>query len=209
MLSKKLIDDLAKNNKLRLNFSLDAMDEKLAKELAGVESYSLKYVLEMIKYASSKLEVLIAPLVVPGYNEKEMEKVIEFAKSLPKLPIIGIQKFLPYKTGRNPLKKNVKIVQWGEFYAWINELEQKYDVKLKICKEDFLIKPTRELPKPFSVDDKVTATLVAEDRFLNTCIAAAKGRNISVPDCLFRAGKRVKLRILRDKHNVFVGKVIS
>lgn len=207
LLNKELIDKLAKNDKLRLNFSLDAMEEKLAKELAGVESYNVKHVLEIIKYASGKMNILIAPLVVPGYNEKEMEKVIEFAKTLPKLPVIGIQKFLPYKTGRNPLKKNVKIVQWSEFYAWIDKLEKKYDVKLKICKEDFLIKPTRALPKPFSVDDKVAANLVAEDRFPNTCIAAAKGRNISVPECLFRAGKRVKLRILRDKHNVFVGKL--
>ncbi|MBU1111146.1 MAG: radical SAM protein [archaeon] len=206
LLSKEIIDRVAKHDKLRFNFSLDAIDEELAKKMAGVDTYNVKHVQEMIKYASEKMkEVLVAPLVVPGYNEKEIEKVIQFIKTLKNQPILGIQNFLNYKTGRNP----VKAKPWQEFYAWIKELELKYDIKLKLHEEDFGIHKTKSLPKPFEMDDMVKATIKAEDRFPGACIAVARGRNISVPNCEFKKDKKIRIKLTRDKHNVFVGKLVS
>jgi len=205
LLSKEIIDRVSKFDKLRFNFSLDAIDEELARKMAGVRTYNVKHVQEIIKYASEKMkEVLVAPLVVPDYNEKEMEKVIQFIKTLKNQPILGIQNFLNYKTGRNP----VRAKPWKEFYAWIKTLEQKYDIKLKLSEEDFGIRKTRSLPKPFQEDDKVRAVIKAEDRFPGASIAVARGRNISVPNCPFRLDKNIKVKITRDKHNVFVGKLI-
>ena len=50
--------------------------------------------------------------------------------------------------------------------------------------------------------------LKCQDRFKGSSIAVAKGRTISVPGIDFKKEKKVRLKILRDKHNVFTGKVI-
>ena len=186
------------------------MDEKLAEVLAGC-AYNLKHVQEMIKYAAQKgIKLLIAPVLVPGYNEKEMEKIVQWVKELDiahvaQRPLLGIQNFLNYKTGRNPSKA----WDWQKFYTFISELEKKTGMDLKLSPDKFGIHKTKELPKPFVVDDVVQAVLKAPDRFPHTCLAVAKGRVISVPECDFRGEKKVKIKITRDKHNCFGGKMVK
>ena len=204
LLTKPIIDQLAKNTKLRYNFSLDAMNKETAKKMSGVDNYNLKHVLEMIRYATEKAQVLIAPVCVPGYNDSEMEDIIKFVKTLPKKVPLGIQNFLNYKTGRNP----VKAKSWQEFFPWLAELEKKHDISLKVTKEDFDIKDTKELPKPFHAGAVVNAVIKCPDRFPNTVIAVSKGRCISVPDCQFKQDKQIRVKITRDKHNIFGGKII-
>tara|TARA_Y100000310_G_scaffold341421_1_gene440508 strand:- start:1044 stop:2225 length:1182 start_codon:yes stop_codon:yes gene_type:complete len=204
LLTKEIIDQLEKNTKLRYNFSLDAMDEEAAKKMSGVNNYNLKHVLEMIRYATEKSSVLIAPVCVPGYNDQEMENIIKFVKSLPKKVPIGIQNFLYYKTGRNP----VKAKSWEEFFAWIKQLEEKHQISLKVTKEDFNIKNTKELPKPFHAGKIVNAVIKCPDRFSNSVIAVSKERCISVPDCQFKQDKMIRVKITRDKHNIFTGKLM-
>jgi len=205
LLTEQIIDRLAKCSKLRYNFSLDALDEKIAKQLAGVDNYNLEHVLKIIRYAAEKSQVLIAPVCVFGYNDQEMENIINFTKSLPKKVPLGIQNFFNYKTGRNP----VKAKPWEEFFAWIKQLEDKHKISLKVTKEDFNIKDTKPLPKPFQVDDIITAAIKCPDRFPNSCVAVAKERCISVPDCQFRKDKKIKVKITRDKHNIFAGKIVK
>jgi len=204
LLTKEMIDGLAKNNKLQINFSLDAVDETVAKEMSGVKNYNVGHVKEMIKYASDKVNVVVAPVFVDGYNNEEMEKIIEFVKSLPGKVKLGIQNFLKYKTG----KKIAKALQWSEFYGMLEKLEKKHDIQLKWTKEDFNVRKTKELPKPFQVDDVINAVIKCPDRFDNGVIAVSEERCISIPDCQFKQDKQVKVKILRDKHNVFTGKVI-
>ncbi|PIZ50936.1 hypothetical protein COY27_05305 [Candidatus Woesearchaeota archaeon CG_4_10_14_0_2_um_filter_33_13] len=209
LVTKSVIDQLAKFDKLRFNVSLDSMEEDLAEKMAG-SKYNLSYVLDMIKYAvKKKVKVLIAPVLVPGYNEKEMEKIVNFVKELgiksaEKHPNLGIQNFLNYKTGRNP----TRAWQWTQFYKYIKELEQKTTTSLKLTQEKFGIHKTKALPKPFQEEDVVNATLKCSDRFKGSSIAVAKGRIISVPSVEFIKEKQVQLRILRDKHNIFTGRLV-
>ncbi|MBI2102396.1 radical SAM protein [Candidatus Woesearchaeota archaeon] len=205
LLSKAIIDHLAHCTKLQLNLSLDATDEETAKDVAGVKNYNVKHVKEIISYASQKVKVIVAPVLTMGYNEQEMEKIILFVKSLSVQPILGIQNFLRYKTGRNPGKE----MPWEQFYALLEKLEQKHDLKLRLDKADFAVHETRELPKPFQEGDIVTAIIKAPDRFPKSVLAVAQDRTISVPGCLFQKDKKIKVKILRDKHNIFVGKLIS
>lgn len=216
LLNKKMIDRLAKNSKLQVNFSLDAIDEEKARKLAGTKTYNVGYIKEMISYAAKKLnKVIVAPVLVQGYNEDEMEKIILFIKSIKgtkksikektrKQPVLGIQNFLSYKTGKHPAKE----LPWEKFYQILDKLEQKHQIKLKFKKEDFNIRKTKDLPKPFKENDVIAAVLKCPDRFPNTSIAAARNRNISAINCPFRAEKHVKIKILRDKHNIFVGKSV-
>ncbi len=213
LVGKNTIEQLAKFSKLQLNVSLDALDEKLAEVLAGC-SYNLKHVQEMIKLAAKKgIKLLIAPVLVPGYNEKELEKIVLWVKELKidarsasiKRPLLGIQNFLNYKTGRNP----AKAWEWQKFYAFISELEKKTGMDLKLSPEKFGIHKTKELPQPFIIDDVVQAVLKAPDRFPHSCLAVAKGRVISIPECDFQVEKKVKVKITRDKHNCFGGKMVK
>lgn len=205
LLSKEKIDRLAKSTKLQLNLSLDAIDQEAAKKIAGTKNYNIKHVLDVIAYASEKINVIVAPVLTKGFNEQEIEKIIIFIKSLKKQPILGIQNFLRYKTGRTPAEE----ITWKEFYALLERLEQKHNIKLKLSKDDFNIKKTKELPKPFIEGDIVAATIKSIDRFPNSALAVAKNRNISVPNCKFIKDKKIKIKISRDKHNIFVGKLIS
>jgi len=203
LLTEKIIDRLAPCTKLRYNFSLDALEPELAKQMAGIKNYNVDYIKKIISYAAKKSNVLIAPVCVPGYNEKAMEPIIEFVKELPNVPL-AIQNFLVYKTGRNPAKAK----QWPEFYAWIENLEKKHNLSLRVTKEYFKIHSTKELPKPFHVGAVVNAVIKCPDRFPNSCIAVAKGRCISVPDCQFKQDKMIRVKIVRDKHNIFTGKIV-
>ncbi|MEW5897080.1 MAG: radical SAM protein [Nanoarchaeota archaeon] len=217
LLSREIIARLAKNDKLQLNFSLDSLNEQKAKEIAGINSYNVNHIKELIAYACKKLKrVVIAPVYVPGYNDKDLEDIILFVKSITPQPVLGIQNFLSYKTGRNPLKSNSvnsgRGIPWNKFYPLLENLEKKHSIKLIWTKEDFGVRKTKELPKPFKEGDVVNAVIKCPDRFPNTSIAAAGGRSISLLNCLFRAGKaekKVKVKIVKEKHNIFTGKVIK
>ena len=209
LVTKAMLDQMAHCPKLRLNISLDALDPKIADVMSGCH-YNLDKVLEMIRYAVQKrINILIAPVFVPGYNETELEKIIAFVKELdiPSLhgfPFIGIQNFLPYKTGRNPTKS----MPWDKFYAMLEGLEKKTNVKLKLDAANFSIHKTKILPAPFKEGDVVTAQIKAPDRFPRSSLAAAKERTISVAECSFKKDKKVRIKIIRDKHNIFGGKVV-
>lgn len=201
LLSKETIDKIS-NNKLQLNFSLDAIDKDIAKKLAGVNNYNVNHVKEMIIHASKKVKTIVAPIYVPGYNDDQLEKIIEFVKPL-KVKL-GIQNFLPYKTGRIPTKS----IPWKEFYTLLEKLEKTHNLKLKWTKEDFNVHKTKMLEKPFQEGEVINAKIKCPDRFPNTVIAVAKERNVSVPNCQYKQNKKIKVKIVRAKHNVFLGKTV-
>ena len=203
-LTKSKIDELSVNDKLQLNLSLDAIDPEIARKMAGVKNYNIEHVKEMIAYAAEKLNVIVAPVLTKGYNEAEMEKIILFIKSLKARPQLGIQNFLKYKTGRIPASE----ISWEEFYNFISKLEKKHNIKLKWNKDDFKIREIKELPKPFQAGDKINAVIKSIDRFPGSVIAVAKDRTISVPNCKFVKDKKIKVEITRDKHNIYVGKLV-
>lgn len=205
LLNKPLIDRLSKYPKLRLNISLNTLNKETASKLAGA-SYNTQHVMEMIRYAVGKVDFLIAPLYVPGYNDKEVIEVIRFAQTLPKPenhPLVGIQNFMNYSTGRNP----VKALTWDEFREKLSELEKQTGERLILdFKKDFKITATKQLPKPFKKGNITSVAIVAPGRYPNTRLAVAKGRTITVVECTEIIGSTIKLKILRSKHNIFFGK---
>jgi len=202
LLGEKIIDQLKNFKKIRLNISLNALNQKTAQTIAGCP-YNTQKVIEIINYAiKNKVDVILTPLLVPTYNDKEIEELVKFAKE--NNLKIGIQNFLTYKTGRNP----VKSWPWEKFYALLKDLENKYKIKLIYSPEDFKIEYAEKLPKPFQKNDVVQAVIACPDRFHNSRIAVAKDRTISLPDCKSPINKKVKVKLTRDKHNIFTGKVV-
>ena len=193
LLTPEIIDQLAEAGLTRINLSINAIDRELAKKIAGC-NYSIEKVMETAKHIAEKLELLIAPVFLPGINDNEIPKIIEFAKSVNAR--LGIQNFLEYKGGRNPVKQ----LGWDDFYRKIQEWEEKYGVKLRLTKEDFSIVSQKTLEKPFRKGQVIDAEIIYDE------YAAAKDRLIKIKPTKQKGKARIK--ITRDKHNVFFGTIV-
>jgi len=208
LLTKQYIDELAEAGLTRINLSLHALDPKKATELAGYP-YNLNKVLEMARYIpKTKMDLIIVPVWMPGYNDEEIPKLAKFAQDIgagKHCPPIGIQNMLNYKFGRNPVKETPMEM----FYKKMKELEEKHNLKLIFDKTAFDVEDLPELPKPFKKDQTVEAEIVMPGRIGSEKLAVAKNRLISVPNCYKEEGSKVKLRIKRTKHNIFLGEMLD
>lgn len=201
MLNERLIDELKDAGLTQLNLSLNSLSPEKAKALSGLNSYDISRIKGLAEYAikNAKLDIVIAPVWIKGLNDEDVEELIKFAKSIG--AEIGIQKFIAHKGGKKPSKE----VDWEEFYGKIDELEKKYDIKLRYCEK---IEKTKELPMPFRKDDVVKARVVCEGRRKGERIAVAKERSILVFGCDESIGREIKVRIKDAKHNLFTGEKI-
>ncbi|MBI2129514.1 radical SAM protein [Candidatus Woesearchaeota archaeon] len=200
LLNKKLVDELADAGLTRFNLSLVALDKELAKKLAGT-IYDVEKIKEIARYIAKKSSLLIAPVLVPGINDDEIAKLIGFCKEINSK--IGLQNFLNYRYGRNP----VKAIPMDIFRKKLMELESEYSIRLLLTKDDFNIRETKKLPKPFKKGQIIKAKIMCESRRKSEKIAVADERCITVPNCSQESGI-VKLRITRDKDNVFYGEQV-
>jgi uncharacterized Fe-S cluster-containing radical SAM superfamily enzyme len=163
--------------------------------------YNLKKVVEIARYIPKKTDLIIAPLYLPGYNDEELPKLAEFALEIgagKSCPPVGIQNFLSYRLGRNP----VKALDMDIFYKKLQSMEREFGVKL-IFKDWFGLKKTKPLPKPFEKGGVIKAKIVCDGRLKDEKLAVYEGRVISVPN--FHEEGQVKLKITRTKHNIFIG----
>lgn len=199
MLSKNVVDELVDAGLTQFNLSINALDDKLAQKIANA-AYDIKKIKEIAEYISKKADLIITPVLIPAINEKEIPKIIELAKKIKAK--IGIQNFLNYKFGKNPVKQ----LSWDDFYKRLKQLEKEHDIRLILDECLFNIKKTKELEKPFRKGETVKARIISPGRLTNEKIAAIRGRIISIPDC--RAESAVKIKITRTKHNIFIGELV-
>jgi uncharacterized Fe-S cluster-containing radical SAM superfamily enzyme len=198
MLSKEKINALISAGLTRFNLSINAITPNIAKRVASA-AYDVKKVLKNAAYIAKKAAIILTPVYIPGINDEEMPNIIEFA--IKHNAQIGIQNFLCYDHGRNPVNEK----KFDEFYAQLKVWEIKYGVKLIHSADDFAIKPSKSLPKPFKKGDMIRAVIACPGRLSREMLAAAKDRVISVPHCHVKIGKEISLRIIRSKHNIFSG----
>ncbi len=203
LLNKNLINSLADAGLTRFNLSLNAINPDIADKIAN-KPYDIKKVLEMAKYITKKTDLIITPVLVKGYNEQEMPRLIEFAKEVKagkNCPPIGIQNFLNYRFGRNPVKE----IPMEEFFKILEKLEKEHDIELTV-KQGFKIEKTKELSKPFKRKEIIEANIRMPGRIKKEKLAISKERIITVPNC-YKDGK-AKIRITRTKHNIFYGELV-
>ncbi len=205
LLNEKKVDELAAAGLTRINISINSLSPENSKKIAGC-NYDIERIKRIAEYIPKKLDLIIAPVLVPGFNDADIEEIIEFALKINKRNEIklGIQNFLKYRGGRNPAKQ----LSWKKFYARLEELEKKHDTKLILSHTDFNIRKTKPLPKPFKKGQRISARIVCEGRLPNERIAVADERTITLVKCNERIGKEVRVKILRDKHNIFAGIVV-
>lgn len=194
LLTEKRVDALLKAGLTQFNISLNALDPKLASRIAG-KPYPLQRVKRVCAYIAKKSTLRLAPVWIPGVNDCEISKLVSYAKSLKAK--IGVQNFLVYRYGKRPAKPYTM----RHFFDLLRALEEESGTKLILDAEDFSIRPTRKLPKPFTKGQKIQVDVVCPGRMANEKTAVCKDRNITVSNC-YRNG-RIWVKITRDKHNIF------
>ncbi len=191
----------------RINLSLSSMDRKVASFLAGVR-YPLERILDAARMiAESKTDLLIAPVWVPGYNDRDMEKIIEFALEIgagKRWPPLGIQKYIPYKHGR---KVKTKPMSFSEFYSRLREWEKEYGVKLVLRPEDFGIEKRERYPSPIKKGERLKAKIVLPGRLRNERIAVVKDRTVTVRTQK-KVGEYVSFVVTRVHDGIYLGEEI-
>jgi len=188
LLTEKKIIQLKKAGLDQIGLSLNAFDQEEAQQIAGCH-YDVERMKELAKIIAEHMDLIIAPIYLPGINDSQIEKLIQFTKDLN--ATIGIQNFLPYKGGRNP----VKGIQMDIFFNIIEEWENKFKIKLKNPDIKFTFKKDKVLDKPFKKGDSIEIENTIGE------YGIAKERLIKIPNI-----KKKKYTIVRDKHHIFHAK---
>jgi uncharacterized Fe-S cluster-containing radical SAM superfamily enzyme len=192
----------------RINLSLHALDPEIAQTLAGVDWYDIEKLTETAKaVARSRIDLLIAPVYLPGINDAEIPKLIRFAQEIgagKRFPPLGIQKFEHYRYGRSP--KGVKAQSWWQFFnRSIRPWEKEFGLKLQLDPaKDFSTVRRPFIPLVFSKGEKVTVEIRAPGWIHGEMLGVARNRVVSIYNCPKESGQ-VRVKIVATKHNIYVG----
>ncbi|MEM5766070.1 MAG: radical SAM protein [Candidatus Aenigmatarchaeota archaeon] len=208
LLTEEIIKELEEIKIDRINLSLHALDEEINKKLTGCTEYNTKRIVELLKFITrSKIEICLTPVWVPGLNDQEIPKLIELAKAEIKnkrFPILGIQKYEVHRFGRKP--KGARPISWYKFFGQLKKWEDEFKVKLKISPSEFGIEKARHLPFAFKIGERVMVEIRSQGWMLNEMIGVARQRSITIVDCKESLNKLVKVRILRNRDNIYIAR---
>ena len=209
LLNPGLIDALDKAGLSRINMSIESLDPDLAKRIAGTDPYNLEKVLKSAEYIAknTNIDLLIAPVWLPGINDAEIPKLIEFALSIgagKKWPALGIQKFLPHKYGRKP---DIRAMDWENFYSRLREWEKIYNTKLVLMPQDFASHECKPLPRVFKRHEKVKVKVVGSSWMKGEKLAVARDRVLTIVDAdKVPVGAEVYVRMERVVDGIYIAR---
>lgn len=202
LLDKKKISLLEKAGLDRLNLSVHSLDQEKASRICG-EGYSVQKIVSVAEdIAASGIELLIAPVWLPKENDADIEEIIEWGDSLGAR--VAVQNLLHHRFGRNFAKTE----SFPKFYEKLGQLEKTTGVRTVFGLEELGNRRDRSLPKTMHKGETVDAQVIFPGRLKDSCIAVAKDRLIQVTREL-PLESHVKLRILRDKHNIYVASPVK
>jgi len=190
----------------RINLSINSLDKNRAKLLAGCNVYDLEHVLRIAKeIADSEIDLLIAPVWVPGYNDEDIKKLIEFGKKIgagKRWKAFGIQKYIKYRFGRVP--RGVRVMNFRTFYSKLQEIDRD----LVLSPRDFGIVKCKPLPKKFRIGERLRVKLELHGRMRGEMLAIDRDRIIQIIDTHKKIGDTVDVKIVRNKHNIYVAQPV-
>ena len=190
----------------RVNLSLHALEPALARELAGVDWYDVGKVTDAARaVAQGPMDLLIAPVHLPGINDAEIQGLIRFAQEIgagKRFPPLGIQKFEHYRYGRTP--KGVKALNWWQFFNRnIREWEKEAKIPLRLdLNKDFGNERRQFVPLTMKKGEKVTVEIRAPGWIHGEMLGVANNRVVSVYNCPKQAGQ-LRVKIAATKHNIY------
>ena len=208
LLTSSLIADFEAAGLDRINLSLHALDPEIAQQLAGVDWFDIDEITQAAReVARSRIDLLIAPVYIPGINDDEIPKLIRFAQEVgagKRFPPLGIQKFEHYRYGRSP--KGVKAQSWWQFFnRSIKTWEKESGLELRLDPGRHFGTVRRPMiPQVFRKDEKVTVEIRAPGWINGEMLGVARGRVVSVFNCA-KASGQVRVKIVAAKNSIYVG----
>lgn len=205
LLNKDTILALEKAGLNRINLSINSLDSNKAKVLSGYSLYDIEKIKDLARLIkTTRIELLIAPVWLPNINDEQIVEIIKFCKEINCL--IGIQKYELYKYGRR--MKNANHINFYKFYRQLDAWEKEFGIKLKIGPRDYNVYRTKRLPLDFKINEIVKARIVTPGWINKQMISVAKNRCITIVDCNLPINKTVKVRIIENKNNIYLAKLI-
>lgn len=207
LLTEELIRNLERAGVDRINLSIDSLEEGRARYLSGSQWLRIERIVRAARMiAESSIDLLIAPVWVPGINDEDIPRIIDFALSIgagKRWPPLGIQKYELYRRGRNA---GVRPMSWRRFYSALRRWEEEFGVKLVLGPEDFGIHRSRQLDVPFSIGETAYVEIVAPGMRADEALGRARNRTITVINASsIPFGGHVRVRVIRNRHNIIVG----
>jgi len=196
----------------RINVSIDTLNPEKAAWLAGNSAYEVGRVKSLVEFAFHRLgiDVHVAPLWLPGINDKDLEEVIAWALENGfgrRAPPLGIQKYVAHPHGRK--LSSVKEPSWREWREFLERLEEKFGVKLILSMEDYGLKKTRQIEPPARRGETIKAIVAGEGPYRGEYLAVTKDYSwaltiVSKREPL-RPGDAELVRIVRDRDGILLG----
>jgi len=199
-----LTDDIINNLKLDvMNYSIGSLDKELACKMFGVD-YDVEKALKNIeKLIKKEITVRLCPVWVPGLNDDEIPKIIEYSKKVG--AELGIQKYEIYKYSRKV--KGVKALNWWKFGKKLEEWEKEFDVKLKMTRQDVKIVKMERYPEVFRKGERTQVKIVAPGWYDFQMVGVGRDRCVAVINCEAEVGDLVNIKILDTNNNLYLGEV--
>lgn len=201
LLTDKKIQALEEAGLDRINLSVHTLDADKAKQICGIQ-YSLSKVMRIAEVIEkSKIDLLIAPVWLPKITDEDIPKIITWANKLNAK--IAVQNLLFNKFGRN-LKKTV---DFPKFYKKLEQWQTETGVDMVFGLKDLGVKKCKSLEKTMHKNEIVDAKIILPGRLKNSSIAVARNRLIQVTSPA-ELGSKVKLKITRDKQNIYCASIV-
>jgi uncharacterized Fe-S cluster-containing radical SAM superfamily enzyme len=188
----------------RVNLSLSSLDGRRSRMMAGTNLYDVEHVKDVARtIAASKIDLLLAPVWVPGFNDEDIPGLIEFGLEIgagKRWPAFGIQNYVRYQFGK---KVKGRPMKFADFFRHMEEYEKQYGLRLKLTPADFGIHKEPAMPKVFKKGERLRLELVAPGRVFGEMLAVSRGRVIGVLTSR-PVGATVFAEVTRTNDNVYV-----
>jgi len=205
LLNKEKIKELEEAGLNRINLSIHAISNDLAKKLAGTNIYDIEYIKEIAKIISaSNIELLLAPVYLPGINDNDIPQIIKFAKELNCK--IAIQKYEEYKYSRK--MKEAKKQNFYKFYQQLKKWEKEFKIRLVYNAESLNVGKSQALKSDIDIGERANIKILAEGWIKDQKLASYKNRCITINDCTARINDKVNVRITETKNNIFLAEPV-
>lgn len=205
LLNSEKIKELEAAGLDQINLSLNALSFELARKLSGTEFYDINNILEIAQLISqSKIDLLLAPVWVPGFNDAGIVELIKLSKELNAR--LGIQKYEEYKLSRKV--KKAKVITYWKFYKQLKDWEKEFGVKLLCSNKDFGVHKAKRVPVVLEEGDKLNLKILCPGWWKGQKLAAYNGRCITIMNCNANPGEMVKVRITSNKNNIYLAELV-
>jgi len=213
-LDERIVSEFDEIGLERINLSIDTLNRDKAKFLTDTSWYDVEKIIKIAKYIveNTSIDLLIAPIWIPGINDKDIIQIINFALNIgagKRCPPLGIQKYEIHKYGRKI--RGVKALSWKMFYKKLMDWEEEYGVKLILKPSDFGIFKSKSFPLKFNKGEKVVLKIVGPGWLRNEWLAIGRERIVTVlaRNVYLPIGSEVLAEIVRNKDNIYLAKLLK